>query len=603
MKCYLGIEFGFHDSAAALVKDDLTILYASSEERFSRKKGDAQFPFLSVKESIAYARANSISIHGICIHENFLNKPQPSFLNIKFFISYFLKKIKRISTFIQHIQKLAESLDISEENIFFTTHHLSHAYTAIGTGAQSEGIVLVLDALGEKSCGLIGNFIGRKVINYQHFPYSKSLGLIYSAITVYCGFRVLTGEYKLMGLAPYGRPIYIDVLEQVFGNSLKNISIADLDIFSPQLVSKTLMQKLPYPPRRPNNQKIQQFYADLAASVQIFLESRVTEIIEDYLMRINQKTSFNLVLSGGVALNCKLNLYLSEYFGDRLNSLWIFPASGDAGSAVGACMSKIINDGNINNIKLFSSPYLGHKDVFHEKILSEHMINFAQFDDNELSRVCSRLKRGEIGGIFESRSEFGPRALGHRSIIGDPTNKNAVKYINHYIKSREDFRPLAPVMLESNAHQYMDLSKNSLSLYRYMLILGISKSYNSEACSLFKNRENDEGISTFDNTDTEFPATVHIDGTSRVQILHESSDALTLRQILLHMDSNYGVKALINTSMNVRGEPIVNTLDDALNCFKQTGLNFLIVNNSSVIYRDEQDPMILASFTNTVGLD
>ena len=505
---------------------------------------------------------------------------------------------KKVLGLLEHLKILTKKCNIGFEDVLISDHHESHAYSAIGTAPFDDGVVLVLDALGEDSSGLIGQFKDRRLIYKESFGIEKSLGLIYSLITVYCGFRVMTGEYKVMGLAPYGDPVYVDDIESIFGHSADTLNIADIDIFSDCLRSTRLEKVLNFSPRDIDSPQILKCYADLAASVQVFLERRVCEILDAFLQnqRIN---TFNLAFSGGVALNCKLNLHLSEIYNNRADDIWVFPASGDAGSSVGACLQHYIESGNLKRDKKFNV-FSGRRYANHLAELQKNLMNIKPLNNEEIVRLVDMIESGSVGGIYEGQAEFGPRALGHRSIIASAQKAEALSTINRNVKSREDFRPLAPVILSRNVGDLLHLNNNSFGLYESMLCLARSKNVKKDYAEHFK-QSLEDSISPFCDTDELIPSAVHLDGTARVQIIDDQSELIICR-LLQEIDVRHGVKALINTSMNVRGEPICETLADALNCFKSAGLDFLIVEDC-VLYRADQDPLVLANSSPCVGID
>jgi carbamoyltransferase len=593
----LGISAGFHDSSACVVGSNGAIVYAASEERYSRIKGDRGFPFNAIENALRICTEAGYRIEKICVHEDFIRRPPSSLL--KGYLSHHgRKRGERVLVMLSTLDILAKRCGLGREDIVIGRHHESHAYSAIGTAPFDDGVVVVLDALGEDSSGLIAKYENRLIVNQERFSIRKSLGLIYSLITVHSGFRVMTGEYKLMGLAPYGDPAYVDLLESIFGDSKETLNIGDVDIFAESLSSAKLEAALGFGPRDPNSTQIRKCYADLAASVQVFLERRVSEVIDSFLDKHQVKTC-SLALSGGVALNCKLNLYLAERYAEKVKEIWAFPASGDAGSAVGACLQYYLENGLKKEGKKFDT-FLGCHYEDYVGVLDKSLMAFKPLTEKEMLRLVKILVSGGVGAIHEGQAEFGPRALGHRSIIASAQRSEAIQKINRNVKSREDFRPLAPVILARNAGSLLQINANSVGLYGSMLSLARSKNAKAEAVDRFKSSIEDT-IRPFSDTDFVIPSAVHLDGTARVQIIGDESQ-LTIRKILELLDEQHGVKALINTSLNVRGEPICETVSDSLNCFKAAGLDFLIVEDF-VLYRCDQDPLIIADHKSRLGLD
>ena len=417
--------------------------------------------------------------------------------------------------------------------------------------------VLVLDAIGENHSGLIGQFESGKIKDSISIPIEESIGLIYSLVTVYCGFKVLTGEYKLMGLAPYGNPRYLEILNQLFWDSnLNKPSIADINIYDSILQSKSLEEQLLFPPRDINSNVITQDYADLAASVQTFLEQKVCYILRDYIGSNKLEDSRCLVLSGGVALNCKLNYIISEYFADNFDKVWAYPASGDAGSSVGACMAYLTeNTEYLKNIEIEKSTnmFLGSKYTNSEVICNNYSILYHTCSDdpvnkeNLIYKVCKLLQEGKIGAIYEDRTEFGPRALGNRSIIADARNANALKSINRNVKNREDFRPLAPIVLETEAHKYFELNERCRDMYNYMLCLAKSRNFDYNS-SIFEEQKSSDSIKPKSSRDSLIPAVVHHDGTARIQTI-SADDKTIICDVLKSYLKSYNIGLLINTLM------------------------------------------------------
>ena len=579
MNVIIGLSAGFHDSAVSILSLSGEILYASSEERFSRKKGDRKFPWLSINAAITFCAEGGFHIKKVCLHEDPLSGIRlRDLITGKSNLRNFLESLKSSSEKLSNVFSLIKQLGLSLTDIHIGSHHTSHAYASISTSPLDQGFVLVLDAIGERSSGLLGEFTSSGLIVEKKLPIQKSLGLIYSCITVHCGFRVLTGEYKLMGLAPYGKPRFYSHLCELFGDPTDfGFSISDINYRSDSLISDRLTGILGFQPRIPDSGRIEQRYADLAASVQYYLERAVIGIIET----IDHPTPINLVLGGGVSLNCKLNQLLSEH--PKIKYLWSFPSGGDSGSAVGVCLeylsSRGVKSSKLNNV--FLGPIYDEDSYFRA---SQSFVTHS-LDENILTSISSRLELGKVGAIFNGRSEFGPRALGNRSIIANPSRKEALAFINEQIKSREDFRPLAPIVLQSWMSEYFYHQDSALDLYRYMLGLVRSKSHSDEV------HNPSEFITARSSVDSVIPAVVHLDGTSRIQVVADDDDR-PIVSILKNFASNYNKGILVNTSFNQRGEPIVENPDDAVGCFIETGLDFLTLGDR-VLFREEQPDILL----------
>ena len=582
--CILGVSCGFHDSSAALVSSTGQVLFASSEERFSRVKGDRSFPWSAVNFAIDLSKKNNYVISKIILHES----PYEKFkLSPSKSIFGYLKHLKNSFLNLRQlhcdINKLITVLDIDDCNVLYSDHHLSHAYASISSSQSEKGLVLVLDAIGGCSSGLAGVYSNGRIVEYEHIPLVKSLGLIYSSITVYCGFKVLTGEYKLMGLAPYGKPIYYNLLVQVFGlPTFNSYNIGDLNVYSDSLISKKLSKILPFRPRLSENDLLNYNYADLAASIQLYLENCISSIIDTYYSKYSLDASYSLSLSGGVALNCKANMSIADKYQDYFSKVWAFPASGDAGSSIGCCMQYLSGQFSISSCK-FNQMLLGpspHQTLSNNSTLTD--FGFKELSDTELHRICSNLREGKVGAICSSYSEFGPRALGNRSIIADATNANSLSFINRNIKQREDFRPLAPVILKNCVSDYYELNSLSEDMYSYMLTLACYKNFSP---MYMQPTDKNSSILPFVDSSIDLSSVVHVDGTSRIQVV-DPDDTKPLSKILVMFNTLFSIPVLINTSLNVRGEPIVQSIDDAISCFRECELDFIVIDNQVVFRAD-----------------
>ncbi|QNI46801.1 carbamoyltransferase C-terminal domain-containing protein [Synechococcus sp. A15-60] len=600
----LGISCGFHDSSAALVGIDGKQLFASSEERFTRIKGDKSFPTQSIEYCLRLADSYAFNVKTICLHENIFNRIySKNIMTPLVALKSLYKTLKASNTHLDQVHLVANRLGLNaNDDVYFSSHHHSHAYAAYSAGDGNDGMVIVNDAIGERSSGLVAEIVNGKLLNTTLTPVNRSLGLMYSLITVYCGFKVLTGEYKLMGLAPYGDPVYFEELCSLFGEPDRNDSpnLGELDIYSDELFYKPLTDKLKFLPR-PTNSKapIHQRFADLASSMQKYLEISTITLIESQLNRSTVSPCNTLYLGGGVALNCKLNYIIATTFKSQFNNIYAYPASGDAGSSIGACINYIANACSKTISSRLPSVMLGvdSTDISQSKsadlLIRRPNIN----DQRSLEYVIQSLQKGRVGAVFEGRSEFGPRALGNRSIIADPRNPKALEFINSNIKNREDFRPLAPVVLESDASDIFEMQPNSSQLYKYMLTLALSKNYlpvNDK-----KNKNNESLVKYI--TDDLYPAIVHQDGTARIQIVSENDNTI-ISSLLTAYKLECQCPILINTSFNVRGEPIVNSKEEAINCFINSSLDFIIFDDSLVV-REDQNPLSLIKDTTTFALD
>ena len=598
-KAILGISCGYHDSAAALVTFSGRVIYASSEERFTRIKGDSSFPNNSIQLAIATAKAQDFTIEKICLHENLFQR-KIGIRDAKGFNNKLTAAVlwsKNLVLDLQEIEKTQNLLGLKLNDIFVSNHHLSHVYGSVFSGKIRNGLAIAIDAIGEYSSGLAAKIIDFKVDQKLEFPIDRSLGLVYSAVTVFCGFKVLTGEYKLMGLAPYGRPVYKEALEKVFFDESFNLTIADIDVTNKRLYSLKLEKELGFSPRKDTDECIEQKYADLAASMQLFLEEYVIKMIERLVEKFDFYSSFDLALGGGVALNCKLTYEVANHFKHRIRNIAIIGAAGDAGSSVGACINYLINVCDIKDLAGMDDLFLGESITEQRQTANSYGLEFSILSESSIGKLVHLINNSGVVGIARGKAEFGPRALGNRSIIADPMNPKVLSFINERIKNREDFRPLAPIVLEEKVDDYFYCLDSCRDLYRSMLCLTSSKNFDPALL--------DNGIVNANSpicpkasSDSLLPAVVHHDGTARIQV-YTRKDNDVLSELLLAKEGS----VLVNTSLNIRGEPIVNNAKDAIECFLSTELDAIVLEDI-VIFRDEQDPLALLNYERrTFDLD
>jgi len=587
----IGISCFYHDSAAALIADDGEIIAAVQEERFSRKKNDSRFPFCSVDYCYAVAKDNNIEVNAYVYYE----KPIRVFMRL--LETYFNTAPRGISSFLPAMQswikekifikdniiselKLIDE-NIKEEQLYFSEHHLSHAAAAFYPSPFEDAAILCMDAVGEWVT--TSAWVGRKEIiePLWEINFPDSLGMIYSAFTYYCGFKVNSGEYKLMGLAPYGNPIYKDLI-------LKNlIEIREDGSFKMcmkyfkyhrglRMISSSFIKLFGKPPRDPK-EEITQFYMDMASSIQDVLEMAVIRIAKN-LKQISGKE--NLCLAGGVALNCVANGKILDQSGFK--KVWVQPAAGDAGSAVGSALSYIYKHTKkkrkIDKNDSMKSSYLG-PEFSNNKIqnyLDKLKISYHKLGDADLTQnVSNYLVEGNIIGWFQGKMEYGPRALCNRSIIGDPRIKEMQKKMNLKIKFRESFRPFAPVILEEDKEEYFGIKDES----PYMLL---TRKLNSKFLKNIKSDIKYKGTDRVNEIRSTLPAITHIDNSCRIQTLSKERNPL-FYMLLSKFKEKTGCPVLINTSFNVRGEPIICTPEDALRCFSFTNIDILVLGNFVII--------------------
>jgi carbamoyltransferase len=556
----IGISAFYHDSAACLIYDG-KIIAAAQEERFSRKKHDSAFPIQAINFCLTKAEIDISSVDLVVFYEkpfikfdriiNTLQNQAPFTFNLfrKTLMSWLKSKLWVSST-------IAKELNYKGE-IIYSEHHEAHAAGSFFTSPYKEAVIVTIDGVGEKACTTISVGKDNKldIIKEQHYPHS--VGLLYSAFTQYCGFMVNSGEYKLMGLAPYGKPIYKQhILDNIVSYDSKGLIELNLECFSFEKGESTINSKFCKvfgKPQRHLEDKMDDFYCDIACSIQAVIE----DVILAILTHAKELTGLdNLCLSGGVALNCKAN---GELLGNGLfNNIWVQPGSSDSGCAVGAAYvgwyHYLKKDRVYLNNSLNDQVYLGsaYNNITIEKILKSYNLVCHKLDDKTLCDiVSSALQEKKIIGWFQDEMEFGPRALGHRSILASPLFEDMKAHVNLNIKFREGFRPFAPIILEEECNDWFDM-KNITS--KYMLF-----TFKSDKKKII-------------------PSCVHEDNTARVQTLNKKENPL-LHELINQFKLKTECPILINTSFNVRGEPIVESPLDALRCFFYTKMDILVIGN------------------------
>ncbi len=576
----LGISAYYHDSAACLVKDG-EIISAAQEERFSRKKHDSSFPGNAAKYCLQYAKISAEDLELVA----FYDKPFLKFERI--LESYLAYAPRGIKSFVKAMplwikQKLWIKEVIKKElnyegKVIFTEHHESHAASAFFPSPFKEAAILTADGVGEWTTSSFGIGENNRIEILGDIKFPHSLGLLYSAFTYYTGFKVNSGEYKVMGLAPYGEPKYVDVIIDKLIDLKEDGSFKlNMEYFNYvaglTMTGKKFNELFGGPPRKPES-KLTQKEMDLARSVQ-----EVTEEIMLRMSRFVKKETGKkyLCLAGGVALNCVANgkILREGIFDD----IWIQPAAGDAGGALGAALfawhqyfgNKREADGK-NDFQKGS--YLGPEFTEDEikKFLDENEIEYKKLSEEQLTDVTADLIAGEnVIGWFQGRMEFGPRALGNRSILGDARSPKMQSKMNLKIKFRESFRPFAPSVLEEKVSDYFELDRPS----PYMLLVAEIKrerqiKMNEQSQKLF-------GIEKLNVPRSDIPAVTHVDYTARIQTVNKEANPL-YHKLLSTFEKKHGSAVLVNTSFNVRGEPIVCTPEDAYKCFMRTEMDYLVL--------------------------
>jgi carbamoyltransferase len=591
----LGISAYYHDSAAAIVRDG-EIVAAAQEERFSRKKHDARFPVNAIHYCLQEAGWKLTDCDRIVFYEkplikferlletylayaprgfrSFL-KAMPVWLKEKLYLKSVLKK---------ELAKLGNCKTRDLPLLMFTEHHQSHAASAFFPSPFDRAAVLCLDGVGEWATTSVWLGQDNQLIPQWQIDFPHSLGLLYSAFTYYTGFKVNSGEYKLMGLAPYGEPKYVDlILDNLIDVKPDGTFRLNMDYFNYAngltMTSKKFHKLFGSPPRKPESQMTQK-EMDLARSIQQVTEEVVLRLARTVKQELDVKY---LCLAGGVALNCVANGRVLREAG--FEDIWIQPAAGDAGGALGAALAVAYQYDNQSRFAIPLVPsstsdqmqgsYLGPK--FSDAQIREYLdrINapYQDLKDEELMpRLAEILEKGCVVGWFQGRMEFGPRALGGRSIIGDPRNPKMQSVMNLKIKYRESFRPFAPSVLGERVSDYFEIDRPS----PYMLLVADVR--DSLRIPMTEEQQQLFGIEKLNIPRSKIPAVTHVDYSARIQTVHEETNP-RYHHLIRHFEAQTGCGVVVNTSFNVRGEPIVCTPEDAYRCFMRTEMDYLVLEN------------------------
>jgi len=597
----LGISCYYHDSAAALINNG-EIITAVQEERFSRKKHDSSFPINAIKYCLESEEIDLNKVNCIFYYEKPLltfERLLETYLGVaprglRSFISameiWVKEKLFLKSQLKKELKSLQKQINPEKEakipKLYFSEHHQSHAASAFYPSPFEEAAVLCMDGVGEWATTSAWVGIKNKIKPLWEISFPHSIGLLYSAFTYYCGFKVNSGEYKLMGLAPYGKPKYAKkIMENLVDIKDDGTFRLDLSYFKYhrgfRMTSQKFHKLFGAPPRK-SETEITQFHMDLAASIQFVTEKIVLKIAKKLRKQTGLK---NICLSGGVALNCVANgkLLQKKFFDD----IWIQPASGDAGSALGTALigwyDLLENERIVDPNDSMKGTYLGCEYSNEEIInyLNKIKAPFQQLEDEILfKKVAEILSEGKVLGWFNGRMEFGPRSLGARSIIGDPRNKKMQKIMNLKIKYRESFRPFAPSVLEEDVSNQFELETKS----PYMLLVAPVK---KELCkSLTKKQKKLFGIQKLNIVRSSLPAITHVDYSARVQTVHKKTNP-RFYSLIQAFKEKTGCPTVINTSFNVRGEPIVCSPQDAYLCFMRTEMDVLVLQNQLLFKKDQ----------------
>ncbi len=583
----LGISAYFHDSAAAIIKDG-EILFAVQEERFTRIKNDSAFPINAINFCLKSANISLKEIKYITYYEkpfikferlmnSYFQTVPWGFQSFRKSMPIWLKeKLFTKDIIIKELSKLDRNIDI-ESKLLFSEHHLSHLASSYYPSGFEEATLVSIDAVGESTTTTIAHAIDNEIeiLKEVHFP--NSLGLLYSAFTYFLGFKVNEGEYKVMGLAPYGEAKYVDIiLEKIIvlheDGSFK-LNTKYFNFITGLTMTNNKFEKLFNIQKRQPNEELTQEHMDLAASIQEVLNQCVERIVVHAKSLTNCE---NLCLSGGVALNCVTNSTIK--IKNIFKNIWIQPAAGDAGSAIGSALAAY----HIHEGKPLLEVKAGHQDHMKNSLLGpsftndevlkeieEQGLNYEKIENEDIliNHLLDSIENGKVIGLHRGALEFGPRALGNRSIIADPRLKDIQQTLNLKIKFRESFRPFAPIILEEHLKDWYHIEGNS----PYMLFTAQLKENKYQSSDT-----NRKGIQKLKHIDSSIPGVTHVDYSSRIQSVTKQSNRF-IYKLLTGFFQRTGCPILINTSFNTNGEPIVCHPKDSIKCFLRTDMDILYI--------------------------
>ncbi len=609
----LGISAFYHDSAACIVVDG-NIVAAAQEERFTRKKHDSNFPYGAITYCLSEANIAPKDIDYVVFYdkpflkferliETYLAFAPKGFKSFTTSLPVWLKDKLFQKTVIINALKDALSIDVGlDEKLLFSEHHLSHAASAFFPSPFNRAAVLTMDGVGEWTTTSLAVGKGHELSVYKEIHFPHSIGLLYSAITYYTGFKVNSGEYKVMGLAPYGEPKFAKLIKDNLIDIKEDGSFAlDMSYFNyctGLTMTNEKFDALFGGPPREKESIISQREMDIASSIQLVVEEVVLKLAKGAAKTTGEK---NLCLAGGVALNCVANgKLLRENIFERL---WIQPAAGDAGGALGAALGAyhiMLNQPRklANGIDAMKGSYLGPQ--FNKQDVAEQLTRcgavFEMLSDEEvIEQTAQALAKGKAIGWMNGRMEFGPRALGGRSIIADPRSPEMQKLLNLKVKYRESFRPFAPSVLIEDVAQWFELDDDS----PYMLL--VADVVKAKRREITIEQQKLFGIDKLNIPRSEIPAVTHVDYSARVQTVHKETNP-RYYSLIKRFKELTGCPVIVNTSFNVRGEPIICTPEDAFRCFMGTELDILIVDNA-ILEKSSQLPELVADYRIKYELD
>lgn len=608
----LGISAYYHDSAACLVSEG-QLVAAAQEERFTRKKHDSGFPACAARYCLRAAGLCPADVDYVV----FYDKPFSKFERIfETYLAFAPKGFKSFATSMPVWLKdklfqrtlIAEALNEHLGNdvdwssrLRFSEHHLSHAASAFFPSPFHEAAVLTMDGVGEWTTTSLAIGKGKELSVYKEIHFPHSLGLLYSAFTYYIGFKVNSGEYKVMGLAPYGEPKYVQLIKEhlidIKEDGSFHLDMSFFDYCTGLTMTNSRFEALFGGPARRPETALTQREMDLAASIQAITEEVVLRLAKEIRTTTGQR---NLCLAGGVALNCVAN---GKLLREKLfDSIWIQPASGDAGGAVGAALAAyhlmLEKPRSIHAGDSMNGAYLGPE--FSQREIEERLgkagaVFTAEFDEALIDSVAHALVDGKAVGWMQGRMEFGPRALGGRSIIADPRSPTVQKQLNRKVKYRESFRPFAPSVLREDVSQWFQLHSDS----PYMLL--VADVLRTKQLPTSEKQKQLFGIDKLNVVRSEIPAVTHVDYSARVQTVHNTTNP-RFHRLISKFKELTGCPVLVNTSFNVRGEPIVCTPEDAFRCFMGTDIEMLAVGNS-LLRKEDQSRTLMKNYRRCYELD
>ncbi|PIP91351.1 MAG: hypothetical protein COW01_14715 [Bdellovibrionales bacterium CG12_big_fil_rev_8_21_14_0_65_38_15] len=605
----LGISAFYHDSGAAIVIDG-KIIAACQEERFTRKKHDSAFPSNAIRSCLKISNLSLSDIDSIVFYEKpflkferlletYLTFAPRGFLSFKRAIPVWIKeKLFQKSMLRKALNEIGEF----SAPLKFSSHHYSHAASAFFPSPFKESLVLCLDGVGEWATTTLWHGKDNKIelLKEIHFPHS--LGLLYSAFTYYIGFKVNSGEYKLMGLAPYGVDRYSEIIKkqlvEIKDDGSFRLHMKFFDYATGVTMTNSHFNSLFSQPARKPETELTQFHMDIAKSIQVVTE----EILLKMTKAIRQDYKIpNLCLAGGVALNCVAN---GKIIDEKIfEKVWIQPAAGDAGGSLGAALGywyQGLDRGRIPGEKdsmqgSYLGPQFSNDEI--ESVLLDKKMKFYKIDNQKklIERIVNLLINEKVGGLFQGRMEFGPRSLGARSIIADPRSKNMQSILNLKIKFRESFRPFAPAVLAEKVKDWFELVDDS----PYMM--NVTQIKSKHHADLPTDYDELFGIQKLNINRSTIPAVTHLDFSARIQTVHKDTNSF-FHELINQFDKNTGIPILVNTSFNVRGEPIVAAPIDALRCFMNTEMDFVVLENF-LLLKEEQPSGIELGKVSSLELD